>query len=53
LALTAPVVAAFAQSAGPDRIVLLGTKGWPAVHDTIRFPSSNVLVVDFHAEVTH
>lgn len=45
LALTAPVVAAFAQSAGPDRIVLLGTKGGPSVRDTVRFPSSNVLVI--------
>lgn len=53
LVLSASVVAAFAQSAGPDRIVLLGSKGWPAVRYMIRAPSSNVLVVDFRAEVTH
>jgi hypothetical protein len=44
--LASPLVCSYAQSAGPDRIVLLGTKGGPSVRDTVRFPSSNVLVID-------
>lgn len=43
--LALPLVGTMAQNAGPDRIVLLGTKGGPSVRDHHSFPSSNVLVL--------
>ncbi|NMK46290.1 MBL fold metallo-hydrolase [Achromobacter sp. Bel] len=46
-----PSVAAVAQTPGPDRIVLLGTKGGPSIRDASHFPTSNVLVINGQAIV--
>jgi ribonuclease BN (tRNA processing enzyme) len=45
LAATAASREALAQDLGPDRLVLLGTKGGPSIRGLGQFPSANVLVV--------